>query len=96
MSIVNRDFFSTIVVPEFGISTLRLRGEVKPIEEPEWERIIRKIMESSPEKTHFRVGDNVSACTRGGDRTQIQNWGEYLTNDKSLVGCQPCLEWLHS
>lgn len=63
------------------------------IKDPEfWEACMRR----NPEITHYRVAENESACARGGDRTTADNWGEFLTDKKELVGCHHCLQWMHA
>lgn len=49
-----------------------------------------------PERTHLRVGENVTLCLAAGDSRQVDVWGEFLTDDKTEVGCPKCLAWMHA
>lgn len=60
-----------------------------------YERLVR-ILETEPEILHLRVGENTSACMRGGDKTIAQVLGHMSIEHKELVGCKACLEWMHS
>lgn len=62
----------------------------------EYRPILEEVLVRNPAVMHFMIEDNVSACMRGGERTLTDVWGHYHFKDKSLVGCQLCLEWIHA
>lgn len=47
-------------------------------------------------QTHLRVRENWTLCEEAGERTPVQVWGEFLVDDRALVGCPRCLEWMHA
>lgn len=51
---------------------------------------------SKPGEVHYRVGENMPACVKGGDNRLIDTLGLWLVDYKDLVDCVKCKEWMHA
>lgn len=47
-------------------------------------------------RTHLRVAENTALCTQAGETTQVDVWGEYLTDIPDVISCEICVEWMHA
>lgn len=61
-----------------------------------WRPFLEEVLENNPSIMHYMVGYGMTACMKGGDKTFAEVRGHHHFKDKSLVGCQFCLEWLHA